>query len=147
MVQCLRIHLAMQGMRVQSLIRELGSYMLQNNWAHTLTTEPVCSGAQTPQESPSMAQSVPHDSTRVSHAACETQCNQIFFKVKKMKIAKELLLVHNGQMVDLSMIHYIKVSAVLPQKEQKSFSIKEEVVSWVATLEAAFLHTVTSKLP
>ena len=58
-VQWLRVCLPMQGMRVQSLVRELGSHMLQSNWAHTVTTEPVYSGAQTPQESPFTATKCP----------------------------------------------------------------------------------------
>ena len=39
MVQWLRIHLSMQEMQVQFLVKELSSHMLQGNWACTRQLE------------------------------------------------------------------------------------------------------------
>ena len=49
MIQWLRICLAVQGIRVQSLVRELSSHMLLQLSPCAPTTKPTCSGAHAPQ--------------------------------------------------------------------------------------------------
>ena len=68
MVQWLRTCLAMQGTRVQSLVRELKSHMSQSNYA--LEQELLSPGAQL--EILCAASKAPPEAMKTPHAAAET---------------------------------------------------------------------------
>ena len=80
MAQWLRVYLAMQGSRVQSLVGELRfTHAVEQLGLHTTTTEPACSETHVLQlERPCAMMKDPNDSTK-------TQCSQINKGVLKKK--------------------------------------------------------------
>ena len=70
--QWLRIRLAMQGMKVRSLFRELRPHVPGQLSLHAAATESTCPGAQAQVESPCPKAEDRTDSTRPPHAARKT---------------------------------------------------------------------------
>ena len=80
--QWLRIHLAVQGTRLQSLIKELRSHTPQSNKAHELhllslhILEPMCHNWRA-HETQLLSPPPQHDAAMILRAATKTRCSSI----------------------------------------------------------------------